>query len=260
MVFPHRTTGSLWPTFVPAWDVSLTVRQIQALSYKIYLCTPPLPFRRPPPQSNYLLTTVLEVSKSSFKAVVFHWRSKLLPPNYILKSLLQWQSIVKVHRVFPSNWKKTASSRSFQFHWVQVGDSGEVVTPFMQVGTYPTRNFATLGPSELQPPFTGAYCQSFYLSSSLYRTGQASVSIPHFTTLQRPVFLLNSRHPSLRANKSNFKTWFVPPYSEVTGSICRVPSTWFSHCLSVLHLPTCVGLRYGVFFFSCFLEIFQKRY
>ena len=26
------------------------------------------------------------------------------------------------------------------------GDSGEVVTPFVQVGTYPTRNFATLGP------------------------------------------------------------------------------------------------------------------
>src|SRR5262249_35286343 len=29
------------------------------------------------------------------------------------------------------------------------GDSGPVVTPFMQVGTYPTRNFATLGPSKL---------------------------------------------------------------------------------------------------------------
>jgi len=29
----------------------------------------------------------------------------------------------------------------------------------MQVGTYPTRNFATLGPSELQPPFTGGYIQ-----------------------------------------------------------------------------------------------------
>ena len=26
----------------------------------------------------------------------------------------------------------------------------------MQVGTYPTRNFATLGPLELRPPFTGA--------------------------------------------------------------------------------------------------------
>ena len=28
---------------------------------------------------------------------------------------------------------------------------------FMQVATHPTRNFATLGPSELQPPFTGIW-------------------------------------------------------------------------------------------------------
>ncbi|CAI8018302.1 hypothetical protein GBAR_LOCUS11093 [Geodia barretti] len=26
----------------------------------------------------------------------------------------------------------------------------------MRVGTYPTRDFATLGPLELRPPFTGA--------------------------------------------------------------------------------------------------------
>jgi len=31
----------------------------------------------------------------------------------------------------------------------------------MQVGTYPTRNFATLGPLWLQPPFTGNLIQSF---------------------------------------------------------------------------------------------------
>jgi len=35
-----------------------------------------------------------------------------------------------------------------------IGDSEAVVTPFMQDGTYPPRNFATFGPSELQPPFT----------------------------------------------------------------------------------------------------------
>ena len=63
--------------------------------------------------------------------------------------------VVKVHGVFPSNCKKPASSRVFQIHQEYVGDSKEVVTPFMQVGTYPTRNFATFGPSELQPPFTG---------------------------------------------------------------------------------------------------------
>ncbi len=29
--------------------------------------------------------------------------------------------------------------------------------PFMQVGTYPTRNFATLEPSGVQLPFAGGY-------------------------------------------------------------------------------------------------------
>ena len=47
-----------------------------------------------------------------------------------------------MHGVFPSNHANSASSRRIQFHWVDVGDSGEIVTPFMQVGTYPTRNFA----------------------------------------------------------------------------------------------------------------------
>ena len=69
--------------------------------------------------------------------------------------VLQFIIIVKVHGVFPSIDIKSASSRIFQFHQIYVGDSEEVVTPFMQVGTYPTRNFATFGPSELQPPFTG---------------------------------------------------------------------------------------------------------
>ena len=75
---------------------------------------------------------------------------------YTKFKILQLKIIVKVHGVFPSIDIKPASSRVFQFHQAYVGDSEEVVTPFMQVGTYPTRNFATFGPSELQPPFTGA--------------------------------------------------------------------------------------------------------
>ena len=43
------------------------------------------------------------------------------------------------------------------------GDSPQNVTPFVQVGTYPTRNFATLGPLYLRPPFTGASVRSFAL-------------------------------------------------------------------------------------------------
>jgi len=45
--------------------------------------------------------------------------------------------------------------------------------PFMQVGTYPTRNFATLGPLELRPPFIGAYIQNikFLLFTFQHRAG-----------------------------------------------------------------------------------------
>jgi hypothetical protein len=86
--------------------------------------------------------------------VVFHLL--FITPTYstLKNKNSQLIIIVKVHGVFPSNDIKPASSRVFQFHQDYIGDSKEVVTPFMQVGTYPTRNFATFGPSELQPPFT----------------------------------------------------------------------------------------------------------
>ncbi len=78
---------------------------------------------------------------------------ELGPNGHCLPSTLyNWPKIhrykvaVKVHGVFPSCRRYPASSRGFQFHWACAGDSGEVVTPFMQVGTYPTRNFATFGP------------------------------------------------------------------------------------------------------------------
>ena len=37
----------------------------------------------------------------------------------------------------------------------------------MQVGIYPTRDFATLGPLELRPPFTGASVLSFSLRKGI---------------------------------------------------------------------------------------------
>ena len=100
-----------------------------------------------------------------------------------------------MHGVFPSSHKISASARTIQFHREYEGDSGEVVTPFMHVGTYPTRNFATLGPSELRPPFTGASGQSLHPLPSPSGTGQVSVPILPLTSLQRPVFLGNSRSP-----------------------------------------------------------------
>jgi len=73
----------------------------------------------------------------------------------------------------------SASSRKIQFHRVSIGDSGEVIRPFMQDGTYPPRNFATLGPLWLQPPFTMGSISCFHMSFLLYSTGQISDLIHH---------------------------------------------------------------------------------
>src|SRR5881227_223783 len=87
--------------------------------------------------------------------VVFHrrldrgWRRGFTASHlcYTERTSDQCQPAVKVHGVFPSDRGYVASSPRLQFHRVPRGDSAPVVTPFMQVGTYPTRNFATLGPS-----------------------------------------------------------------------------------------------------------------
>ena len=77
-----------------------------------------------------------------------YWRTYLSVSHlsYTDNINVQCQAIVKVHGVFPSSRGYTASSQRFRFHWVSGGDSVAMVTPFVQVGTYPTRNFATLGP------------------------------------------------------------------------------------------------------------------
>ena len=84
--------------------------------------------------------------------------------SYAKRSDLHEKGIVKVHRVLPSNRLVSASSRRIQFHWGRSGDSGAIVTPFMRVATYATRNFATLGLLELQPPFTGPSIRCMFTS------------------------------------------------------------------------------------------------
>ena len=56
------------------------------------------------------------------------------------------QAVVKLHGVFLSCRGEPASSRVRQFRRALRRDSAQVVMPFVRVGTYPTRNFATLGP------------------------------------------------------------------------------------------------------------------
>ena len=102
-----------------------------------------------------------------------------------------------MHGVFPSSGGHPASSPEPQVRRASCYDSRRIVTPFVQVGTYPTRNFATLGPLLLRPPFTGASIQSFALRLTppfnLPAPGRRQPLYVVFMTLQRPVFLLNSR-------------------------------------------------------------------
>lgn len=127
-------------------------------------------FRRHPPQINYPPRSVPPPPNfrcggqaSLDERVVFQdWSFCVITSHlsYTFDQGCHCEAIVKVHGVLPSSRWYSASSRRIQFHRVHVGDSGAVVTPFVQVATYATRNFATLGQLELLPPFTGASIQS----------------------------------------------------------------------------------------------------
>src|SRR6267378_3428641 len=107
MALPRGTTGSLDPTFVPARLVSLTVKPAYALA---------------PLSRNQGFTG-----------------SCLCYADY---SVTHDQSAVKVHGVFPSRCGHPASSPEPQIRRAVRQDSRSIIPPFVQVGTYPTRNFA----------------------------------------------------------------------------------------------------------------------
>jgi hypothetical protein len=66
--------------------------------------------------------------------------------SYATPPARQWQGAVKLHGVFLSGRGSAASSQPLQFRRGLRRDSAQIVMPFVRVGTYPTRNFATLGP------------------------------------------------------------------------------------------------------------------
>jgi hypothetical protein len=90
----------------------------------------------------------------SDRRVVFHQRLRCSRKSslsgshlsYASAALTRWQAVVKLHGVFLSCYGLTVSSPSLQFHRALGRDSAQIVMPFVRVGTYPTRNFATLGP------------------------------------------------------------------------------------------------------------------
>ncbi len=129
-----------------------------------------------------------------------------------------------MHGVSPSYYIFIASAQQIQFHRVIVGDSGAIVTPFMQDGTYPPRNFATLGPSGIRPPFTEYYHFTFMKRFIIAALGR-SQGLYVVLTLQAPVFLVNSRHPFFtvtlrhpffRSYRANLPSSF--------NNVCSLPS------------------------------------
>jgi len=114
----------------------------------------------------------------------------------------------------------------------------------MQDGTYPSINFATLGPSGLRPPFTGTYKQTISAFFVLQHRAGVRLYTSFFNFAESCVFSKQSP-PPLYCNQIG------TPSSEVTGPFCRVPSALFSHYLSIFyHPPESVLIR---FLFRLFL-------
>ena len=105
-------------------------------------------------QRLFLNRITVESENPSFKRVVSHdWLQRshktFFNASHLFcasKDQIQSQDAVKLHRVFLSRCRKSASSQTGLFHRASLRDSVQIVTPFVRVGTYPTRNFATLGP------------------------------------------------------------------------------------------------------------------
>src|ERR1041385_8794345 len=167
MAIPHSTVGSFGPAFAPARLVGLAVKHsfthtldawLQTMlrvpsrsSVTIWEETAPVKLTRRHCPSSGLQTEVrILINKEWCFTLRLHEnrgpRFKVSHLRYASLTRTQYQLTVKVHRVFPSYCGHAASSPQLQFRRDPLRDSGSVVTRFVQVGTYPTRNFATLGP------------------------------------------------------------------------------------------------------------------
>ena len=68
-----------------------------------------------------------------------------LPPILRKRNRNPISSSSQAFRVFLSWYKQSVSSQTFLFHRASLRDSAPIVTPFLRVRTYLTRNFDTLG-------------------------------------------------------------------------------------------------------------------
>ena len=159
--------GSLSPTFVPARLVCLAVKLPSAFALlRVMSIHPegtlgrlryPLGGDRPSQTtrlalSGCRLTASHETQHNTrvvFQCCLPHPHKGEFTGSHLCYARIassQGQGVVKLHGVFLSCRGKPVSSRVLQFRRAPCRDSAQVVTPFVRVGTYPTRNFATLGP------------------------------------------------------------------------------------------------------------------
>lgn len=96
--------------------------------------------------------------------------------------------------------------------------------PFMRVGTYPTGNYATLGPSQLQPPFTG---------DSILR-------------LTRSLFTYRHR-AGLRPNTSFFKLAKSCVFSKQSPPWIRIKFSYWNHQIEQYYLLPLIPKLQGHF-------------
>ena len=168
MAIPHSTIGSFGPAFASARLVGLTVNlaythtldarlptvlsQASRSSVTLWEETAPVKLTRkhcPSPGYTGIKVRILIDEEWCFTLRLGKDRNpcfKVSHLRYASSTRTQYQLTVKVHRVFPSYCGHAASSPQLQFRRDPLRDSRSLVTRFVQVGTYPTRNFATLGP------------------------------------------------------------------------------------------------------------------
>lgn len=123
-----------------------------------------------------------------------------------------------MHGVFPSSRSYSVSSRKIQFHWISTRDSREVVTSLMRDGTYPSRSFATLGPSKYSRrlPYL-----SWKLLTTFFMLGhRADVrNYKSFCNLAMSCVFSKQSLPHIICRRRYVKTYNGPPYPKVTMPI-----------------------------------------
>jgi len=139
-------------------------------------------------------------------------------------------------------------------------DSEAVVTPFMQVATYATRNFATLGLLELQPPFTGCSTECYMAHSVLHYQHRAGVRpyTSHSRFAESCVFSKQSLLPIHCARSAveedTIYSRLGPFLPKVQGEFAEFLTYGYLKRLGNLYHSTCVGLGNGADRYTVFLD------